>query len=338
MKCREWWRNCATQPDDEIIAIDQFENQITPLTPGVAATRELISTFEVCHHKAERWVDNIIEAIAAGTTIKGLGTRKHGPPHPAEELWLRVCHALSAWCEGNQGTGLTRVGEGVPAAHLIDLLGAPSPRKIWQVRRVIARIRSVAESAGAKGGDASGFSWLLYSENPDRPFGGSRCPSVYKDAEQFWLATVCTMLEDTHNSTPVVLSLGLAIDMLWPCHWNFLKNLEIVLGAIGGNLRPNAPFTACGRNIRLLPARSRLLGVARTLGAYARGALQDASLDPSMLDRLGSASKPKIWLAASLDKTLRLQLDPPDELERLYRLSCPAWVESADPDSLELRG
>jgi len=237
MKCREWWRNCATQPDDEIIAIDQFENQITPLTPGVAATRQLISTFEVCHHKAERWATNIIEQ-SQRDNAKG-SARANSAPSSAEEL-LSGFATLVCWSDGNQGTGLCG-WRGVPAAHLIDLLGAPSPRKIWQVQRVIARIRSVVESAGTKGGDAPGFSWLLYSENPDRPFGGSRCPSAYKDAEQFWLATVCTMLEDTHNSTPVILSLGLAIDMLWPCHWNS-ENLEFVLGAIGGNLRTNAPL------------------------------------------------------------------------------------------------
>ncbi len=37
---------------------------------------------------------------------------------------------------------------------------------------------------------------------------------------------------------PEELSLALAIDMLWPCHWRFEDNLQIVLDAIGGRAPP----------------------------------------------------------------------------------------------------
>jgi hypothetical protein len=39
--------------------------------------------------------------------------------------------------------------------------------------------------------------------------------------------------------------LGLAIDLLWTGHWNFVENLQIVLEVIGGNLKPEKPFAAC---------------------------------------------------------------------------------------------
>ena len=75
MTSRSWWRNCAQEPDSEMLQIDRMEDDLAPIAPDVLRIRELISTLEMCHHKAERWVDNIIEAIATGQTTKGLGTR-----------------------------------------------------------------------------------------------------------------------------------------------------------------------------------------------------------------------------------------------------------------------
>jgi hypothetical protein len=61
--CRSWWRNCALEADSEILAIDRMEDHIAPIAANVSKIRELISSLELCHHKAERWVGNIIEAI-----------------------------------------------------------------------------------------------------------------------------------------------------------------------------------------------------------------------------------------------------------------------------------
>ncbi|MCP4283701.1 MAG: hypothetical protein GY792_04505 [Gammaproteobacteria bacterium] len=96
--CRLWWRNCALLADSEIMAIDGMEDHIAPIAPTVSKIRELISSLELCHHKADRWVYNIIEAIGAGETTKGLGTRSHGQQHPIVSLWQNPCAALSAWC------------------------------------------------------------------------------------------------------------------------------------------------------------------------------------------------------------------------------------------------
>ena len=80
--CRSWWRNCALEADSEILAIDRMEDSIAPINANVLKIRELISSFELCHHKADRWVYNIIEAIGTGETQKGLGTRSPGQQHP----------------------------------------------------------------------------------------------------------------------------------------------------------------------------------------------------------------------------------------------------------------
>ncbi len=99
-QCRECWANCGVETDDEMREIDALEDQLSPLPEGATRIRVLISTLELCHHKAERWVVNIIEAIGEGDTTKGLGTRPAGGFHPAEHDWINACMALSAWCAG----------------------------------------------------------------------------------------------------------------------------------------------------------------------------------------------------------------------------------------------
>ena len=48
---------------------------------------------------------------------------------------------------------------------------------------------------------------------------------------------------------------------------------------------------------------------------------------PMLLGVLGDPTPEKKWLAASLAKTIRLQLDPPDELRVLSALSGPNWIK-----------
>ena len=108
--------------------------------------------------------------------------------------------------------------------------------------------------------------------------------------EDFWLRTVRTIIQDTENGDKADLSLGLAIDMLWPCHWRFVKNLQIVLEAIGGRLNPDKPFAACGRNIALLPIRRRMEVVSNTLKAAANGSHYGFSQSPFELAILSTVS------------------------------------------------
>ena len=44
------------------------------------------------------------------------------------------------------------------------------------------------------------------------------------------------------------------------------------------------------------------------------------------MERLGTPTPEKQWLAASLDKTIRLQLDPPAALQKLFDLPGPDWI------------
>lgn len=211
----------------------------------------------------------MLAAIDAVDSDKGFDTRPAGREHPAERRWREA---------------IARV-----EAHAAN--ADPLPR--WQLERVIEKIRSVLDPAEP-------YTWLLLRDD-----GGFRdtCPDVYLPETEAWLATIETMLHD-----PDEVSLALAIDMLWPCHWRFEENLQIVLDAIAGELRPTSPFTACGRNIEMTPLRGRVEQVCRRS------------------PQVGEPGSARRWLAASLDKTLRLQLRPPEDVRAISALRTPDWL------------
>ena len=119
--CRSWWRNCAQQTDPAIVDIDAMEDRIAPISVDTSEVRELIASLELCHHKAERWIDNIVQAIGAGTTEKGLGTRPPGEVHPAAAMWFAAITAalfssLIFICHGR-----SPLGENVPVISALTV-------------------------------------------------------------------------------------------------------------------------------------------------------------------------------------------------------------------------
>jgi len=325
--CRLWWRNCALHADSEIMAIDGMEDRIAPLGANVSKVRELISSLELCHHKADRWVYNIVEAIGAGETTKGLGTRSPGQQHPTETVWQNACAALSAWCAGCPSTKVDLPIDTIPASRLLACLGERSPLKEWEVQRVIEKIRSVIYWRPSCDDPAAQYVWLLLSAGEYEFAYLNQCPEHYKEHEDFWRTTVRTIIRDTENGDEANLSLALAIDMLWPCHWRFVENLRIVLDAIGGKLNSEKPFAACGRNITLLPIRRRMEVVSNTLRVFCGDPESDQEVDRDLLVLIGKPTETKRWLAASLDKTVRLQLSPPAELRAMSALAGPEWIK-----------
>ena len=117
------------------------------------------------------------------------------------------------------------------------------------------------------------------------------------------------MYGDLGYGEHTVLSLATAIDMLHPCHWNYVQNLKTVLGVIGGDPNPQRPFAFCDRNIKLSPVRERMKTVSHTLQVFCRDRAPDDHVDAELLASLGEPSRQRQWLAASLDKTIRLQMD-----------------------------
>ncbi len=322
---KSWWRNCAIEADDEIRRIDRMEDEIAPISSSTAKIRELISSLELCHHKASRWVNNILEAIATGKTAKGLGTRPDSQFHPVEGIWQDACNALSQWIDGKVNFAPESCVGKVPAAQLFSGLGERSPLKEWQVQRVIERIRSLIQWPKFDDNPETKYNWLLLSGGEYESAYLSDCPACYKDHEDFWLTTSRTIIHDTDHGLEAKLSLALAIDMLWPCHWNFVGNLQLVLDAIGGRLRPEKPFTACGRNITLVPGQDRCNRITATLNNFS-GQLEITDVVKEILDSLGEPTDEKRWLAASLAKTIQLQLNPSPSLREACSLAGPEWI------------
>jgi len=326
--CRSWWRNCALNIDAEILAIDRMEDGISPVDPNTAAIRELISSFELCHHKAERWIINIIEAIGTGETKKGLGTRAPDQLHPVEQVWQNASAALAAWCAGSPASSVDLIIDTMPASQILINLGTRSPIKEWQVQRVIDKIRSIINWPQPIDDPAAQYQWILLNPGDYDVTYYSECPEYFKEHEDFWLATVRTIVHDTENGEAAELSLALAIDMLWPCHWNFVQNLQLVLTAIGGKLHPEKPFAACGRNIAMFPKQHRMEILCHTLQAFCGDpeSSRNEETDRELLQLLGRPTAVKKWLAASLDKTIRLQLNPPVDLRAISALTGPDWI------------
>jgi hypothetical protein len=303
MTIRDWWKNCEIEPDvgDEIREIDHLEDQISPLSADIRRIRELIGSVEMCHHKAERWVNNILEAISNGKTDKGLGTRAPGRIHPVETLSKNVCGALSAWIAGSPISSIDLPIGTEKASQFIVCLGERTPLKEWQVRRVIEKIRSWTDWPRSDQDPSTQYVWLA--------IGHDSCPEYYKEHEEFWRRTIGTMpFEDLQGLDGGGFSLGLAIDLLWTCHWKFMENLQIVLEVIGGEPKPKRPFAACAWNIHLSPFRPNMAVVCNSLKVFCGEKKSDKIIDNSVLSKLGEPTEEKKWLAASLEKTIRLQL------------------------------
>lgn len=306
-----WWDNCGTT-DRETAELDRIEIALGPLAENVRQTRALIGGVEMCHHKADRWVERVIDAIGSGQPGGGLGSRPPGQRHPIETSWAAACEALATWRNGQTGYAEDRGARANRFTEMTSVLGAPSELKRWQVGRVEHRIRSFI---GWPAND--NYPFMVEPLIAD-PFSAS-CPTEYKDDEELWHETVHTVLHERSEHLDeegfiakegylesADISLAIAIDMLWPCNWNFETNLCTVLEAIGGQLTLRRPFAACARNIRKAPLLHQMEGLCRVLDAY--GVDEQRGKLLSVHRRLGVATPEKKWLTCSLAKTIRMQL------------------------------
>jgi len=191
---------------------------------------------------------------------------------------------------------------------------------------VIEKIRSAIDWPRSVDDPTTQYVWLLLGGGEYELAYRNECPEHYEEHEELWLRTVRTIIHDSENGAEADLSLGLAIDMLMPCHWSFVDNLRIVLDAIGGRLNPEQPFAACGRNIGLVPLRDRMEVVCSALNAFCEAGEPSRTPQRDLLEVLGQNTPERRWLAASLDKTIRLQLDPPAELRAISALTGPDWI------------
>ena len=297
-----WWKNCAAT-DVETKELDDMESVLAPLPKHVRDTRALISDIECCHHKAERWVDLIVDAIGSGKPGGRLGSRTRGQRHPKEVIWSSVCDELNAWLVG-------RIDEVRPV--VLDALGVRNDVKAWQVERVEHRVRSHV-------GWPEADDYVFLVEPMTEDLSSAVCPGAYTADEDLWRKTVDTILHESAEDhldeggyitregylVSANISLAVAIDMLWPCNWNFEENVLTVLEAIGGKSVLARPYAACARNIRRAPIRPKMVDLCHSLNAYGNDEYDEES---PIHRRLGSVSPAKRWLSRSLAKTIKLQL------------------------------
>jgi hypothetical protein len=302
-KLRSCWQNCGALDDKglledkEILGIDAMEDSIGPLDANTAHIRGLITRFESCYHQADKEAEMIIQAIGSGQLPV---ESKERPPQRKRDL-ENTFSILSAWCEGDLDKCTDLDVGGIPADKLVSYLGEPSDLKIWQVQRIIDKVKLAL---------ALDPSFIYH--NMELNIDGYGHPIDleldvhYKDHLDFLNQTTAAMINFTFNGEKDQISLALSIDMFRPCNWNYVGNLVIILKAINGDLNPKTPFAPCCLNKELTPLRDRLRTISNTLKAFCQGTGNDKDVDGDLLALLGARMDKKLWLAASLDKTIRL--------------------------------
>lgn len=307
---RPWWQNCYA-PDDknflkdkELPAIDAMEDSIAPLDSKAVAIRQLITRFEACYHEADKEAERIIKAIGTGRCPRESHVR---PPKRKKEL-QNARRILSRWCKNPTIKGMNLDVGGISAGKLLSFIGKPNPLKIWQVRRVVDRITEALEPNKR-------YHRLALDLGDYGEPGTYQAGEHYKDDSIFLEQTKKTIIHDTVDGLKSKVSLAMAIDLLMPCHWDFVGGLVIILKAIGGDLHPAKPYACCARNIKLSPLCDRLRTISNTLMAFWKGEKRTKDIDRDLLGALGKATPVKKWLAASFDKTIRLHLTLPFEID-----------------------
>jgi len=307
---RPWWKNCRALDDKrflndrELRAIDALEDSISPLDDQTVAIRQLITRFEACYHEADKQGELIVKAIGAGRCPKESIAR---PPKRKKEL-QNSRRILSRWCKNPTIKGMNLDVGGIPADELVGFIGKPTPLKVWQVERIVDKVSQALDLNRPYHRMALGLA-------DDGEPGANPVGEYYKDDSAFLQQTRQTIIHDTVDGRKSEVSLAMAIDLLMPCHWDFVGALVIILKAIGGDRHPDKPFACCARNIKLSPLCDRLKIISNTLRAFWKGKKTIKNVDRDILASLGKATPVKRWLAASLDKTIRLHLSLPFEID-----------------------
>ena len=295
--CRACWQNCGVEADAEMLDIDKMEDAIAPPDEQTTRIRELITRFESCYHEADKEAERIVRAIGAGRCPEESGER---PPERKKEL--ENCRLiLSRWCQEPAIRGMNLNVGGIPADELLNAIGRSSLLKIWQVQRIVDKVVSALNPSRPYHNIALDLG--DYGEPGTNPAG-----KQYEDNTTFLERTKATIIHDTVDGQKAEISLAMAIDLLMPCHWDFAGALVILLKAIGGELHPERPYACCARNLRLSPLYGRLEIISNTLGIFWKGNKPAENIDGNLFVSLGEATPIKHWLAASMDKTMRLQL------------------------------
>jgi hypothetical protein len=300
--CRACWQNCGVEADAEMLEIDRMEDAIAPLDDETAKIRPLITGFELCYHEADKEAEYITKAIGDGRCPK----RSNERPLQRKKELEHSRQILSSWCQNPAVSGMEMEVGSICAEELLSAIGPPSPLKIWQVERVIDKINAALDP------NRPYHNMVLdlgdYGEPGANPVGDH-----HQDNLSFVKKTTETVIHDTVDGHEARMSLAMAIDMLAPCNWDFVGSVVTLMKAIGGDLHPERPYVCHQRNLKLSPLCDRVRTISNTLAAFWKEKHSIEDVDANLLAALGTMTPEKRWLAASLDKTVRLAWGaPPD--------------------------
>lgn len=309
-KVRSCWWNCYA-PDDksflddeELLAIDAMEDALAPLDGQTAAIRQLITRFELCYRAADEEAERIANAISTGVCAVDSNERS-----PERQRELENCHRILAqWCEKQNMKDMDINVAGISAETLVGFIGEPNPLKIWQVQRIVERVGEALDPNQPY--HRMAFDLGDYGEP-----GAVSAGEHYADHADFLERTKKTAINDMLDGRKSKVSLAMAIDLLMPCHWDFVGALVAILKAIGGNLHPVDAFACCSRNVKLSPLCDRVRIISNTLNAFWNDDSKAEDVDRDLLTAIGEPTPIKRWLAASLDKSIRLQLSLPFDVD-----------------------
>ena len=291
------WQACGVEADAEMLEIDAMEDAIAPLDEHTTRIRELITRYQACYHEADKEAELIIGAIGSGQCPKESNER---PAQRKKEL--EDCYQiLSRWCEDTAVKDIDLKLGDISAEKLLSYIGKATPLKVWQVERIVDKVTEALERNQS-------YHMMVFDLREIVP--GAHPPGeYYKDESEFLEQTKEIIINDTADGREAEMSLAMAIDMLEPCNWDFVGSIVTLLKVIGGELCPERPYACHQRNIKLSPLYDRLVTISNTLGVFWKEEATNKKTDQNILDYLGEVTPIKRWLSASLDKTIRLQLE-----------------------------
>ncbi len=294
----EYCQACGIEADAEVLEIDRMEDSITPLDDDTAKIRQLISGLELCYHEADKEAEYIAQAIGAGHCPQRSDER---PPQRKKEL-ENYRQILSGWRENPTVSDIDLDVGGISADEILGFIGSPNNLKIWQVERVIDKITAALDPSRPYHNMVLDLGH--YGEPGANPVG-----EHYKEDLNFVKKTIDTFIHDTVDGREAKISLAMAIDMLEPCNWDLVGSVVTLLKAIGGDLHPARPYACHQRNLGLSPLNDRMRTISNILGIFWKSEEKVTEIDDDIFASLGAITPVKRWLAASLDKTIRLYLE-----------------------------
>ena len=255
------WSNIDISPDDpEIIEIDKFKKTLGVIPSHVRQIRELITRFEVCHFKYQQHFKYIKEPIL--NLRPDIDPKKIGTNH--------IRSGENAWKKDK--TGRSRLGQ----------------RYVWALTNWLGDNPKVKDLKYYNKRLGQQITNLLGKKNPEK----ERLVRLLI-ARLIWNWKSYEELRHGKENKDLELQVC-SIDI---CHYNFPKNLDLLMQGIG-EMKPVEAFEGCG-------------SFNSDIKKFVK---KEFSILDDLLKPLTSVHKPdkneliKAWLIASLAKTLKEQV------------------------------